>query len=127
MNCRKKIELDSTISGQVKVKSLKSLETLLKGYNRYKGQKDFPATIAPALVKAFTEALAADRKGESIEPIIAKNEYGVGKILVECFIYPSENIGVKSSRVLLIKKYLETHPDEILSELNKNPYLSFCR
>ncbi|MBA4168040.1 MAG: hypothetical protein H0X41_10955, partial [Chitinophagaceae bacterium] len=36
-----------------------------------------------------------------------------------------ENAGVKPSRALLIRKYLEAHPDEILPELNKNPYLPF--
>ena len=67
-----------------------------------------------------------DRHGESIEPVIADNEYGVGKLLVECFVYPTENIGVKASRVLLIQKYLEANPDEILPELSKNPSLPFA-
>lgn len=122
---QEKIESDSTITGQVKVKTLKSLETLLKGYNLRKNRKDYPVSIAPALLTAFKESLALDRKGESIEPVIVKNEYGVGKILVECFVYPNENPGVRPSRILLIRKYLETHPEEILPELNKNPYLPF--
>jgi hypothetical protein len=120
------IETDTTLSGQVKVKSLKSLETLLRGYNLNKYRKDFPVTIAPALFAAFKESLLLDRKGLSIEPVIAKNDYGVGKILVECFVFPSENPGVKASRVLLIRKYMETHPDEILPELNKNPHVPFA-
>lgn len=118
---QEQIELDSTINGQVKVKSLKSIETMLRDYNLYKNKKDYPVSMAPALLKAFKEALLLDRKGESIEPVIAKNDYGIGKILVECFVYPTENAGVKPSRVLLTKKYLELHPDEILPELNKNP------
>jgi len=120
------IELDSTLSGQVKVKSLKNLETLLKNFGMNVNKKDFPATMAPDMLNAFRECLLLDRKGQSIEPVIAKNEYGVGKLLVECFLYPTENIGVKPSRELLIKKYLEVHPDEILPELNKNPYLPFA-
>lgn len=123
---QEKIELDSAVTGQVKVKSLKSLETMLKLFNQDKNKKDFPASIAPALLDAFTECLYLDRQGESIEPVIAGNEYGVGKLLVDCFIYPSENKGVKPSRVMLVKKYLEVHPDEILPELNKNPYLPFA-
>lgn len=118
---QKEIESDSSVSGQVKVKALKSLETLLRGYGQRKNKKDYPASIASALLIAFNEALLLDRKGESIEPVIAKNEYGVGKLLVECFIFPSENSGVHSSRIVLIQKYLELHPDEILTELNKNP------
>jgi hypothetical protein len=122
---QQKIEADTSLTGQVKVKSLKSLETMLKGYNRNRNKKDFPVSIAPALFKAYKECLLLDRKGESIEPVISKNSYGVGKILIECFMYP-ENSGVKNSRLLLTRKYLELHPDEILPELNKNPNLPFA-
>lgn len=120
---QQKIESDSTVSSQVKIKSLKSLETLLHGYNQSRGKKDFPVTIAPALIDAFRQCLYLDRDGQSIEPVIAEQEYGVGKLLVECFRYPTENAGVRPSRVLLINKYLEAHPEEILPELSKNPFL----
>jgi hypothetical protein len=121
---QEQIELDSSLNGQMKVKSLKSLETLLKTYIRFKDKKDFPVSIAPALFEAYKEALLLDRAGKSIEPVITNNDYGVGKILLECFMYP-ENPGIKSSKLILTRKYLETHPDEILHELNKNPYLPF--
>ena len=123
---QEKIELDTTISGQVKVKSLKGIETLLRIFSQNKNKKDFPATIAPQLLDAFKTCMYLDRHGESIEPVIADNEYGVGKLLVECFVYPNENAGVRPSRVLLVQKYLEVHPDEILPELNKNPNLPFA-
>ncbi len=119
------IESDSILTGQEKVKGLKSLETLLKGYNRYRNSRDFPPTLAPALLEAFKAAMALDRKGESIEPVVAANRYGVGRILVDCFLFPTENPGVAPSRVLVLRKYLEAHPEEILPELKKNPYLPF--
>lgn len=122
---QEQIESDSTINSQVKIKSLKSLETMLKGYSRSNGRKDFPVTMAPALFKAFRECQVLDRKGKSILPVIEKNDYGVGKVLVDCFLLPSENPGIKDSRILLVKKFMEAHPDEILHELNKNPYLPF--
>ena len=122
---QEKLESDTVMTGQLKVKSLKSLETLLKGFNQHKNRKDFPPTMAPGLLNAFEESLALDKKGESIEPVVAKNDYGVGKLLIECFIYPTENAGVRPSRILLMQKYLEIHPDEILPELSKNPNLPF--
>jgi hypothetical protein len=88
---QEKIESDTTLSGQVKVKSLKSLETLLKGYNRFRDKKDYPISMAPALYKAYMECLILDRQGQSIEPVITKNDYGVGKLLIECFLFPTEN------------------------------------
>jgi hypothetical protein len=123
---QEKTETDTTTTGQEKVKTLKSLETLLKGYNRNRNKKDYPASMAPALFIAFKECMALDKKGQSIEPVIAKNGYGVGKLLVECFMFPNENEGVKNSRVILTKKYLEMHPDEILPELNKNPNVPYA-
>jgi len=123
---QEKIESDTTLSGQVKVKSLKSLETLLKGYNRFRDKKDYPISMAPALYKAYMECLILDRQGQSIEPVITKNDYGVGKLLIECFLFPTENAGVKNSRMILSRKYLETHPDDILAELNKNPNVPYA-
>lgn len=118
---QEKLESDTVMTGQEKVKSLKSLETLLKGFNLHKNHRDFPATIAGPLLTAFEECLALDRKGKSIEPVIARNSYSVGRLLVDCFVFPSENPGVQPSKTLLLTKYLELHPDEILPELNKNP------
>ena len=54
--------------------------------------------MAPALFDAFVKAMELDRTNMSIEPVIAENSYGVGKILVECFLLPVENSGVKASR-----------------------------
>jgi hypothetical protein len=122
---QQKIEMDSSLNGQMKVKALKSIETLLNRYNRSRGSKDCPVSIAPALFMAFKESMQLDRTGQSIVPVVEKYEYGVGKILIECFMYPTENAGVKPARVLLVKKYMEAHPDEILPELNKNPNLPF--
>ena len=88
MKSRRKLKQIQPLTGQVKVKSLKSLETLLKGYNRYRDKKDYPVSMAPALFKAYHGMPDARQKRESIEPVIAKNDYGVGKMLMECFLYP---------------------------------------
>ena len=120
------IESDSSLSGQMKIKNLRSLESMLRGYNKDFRHKDFPPSLAPALFEAFLKALELDRKNSSIEPIIAESSYGVGKILVECFLLPVENPGVKASRTLLIRKYCELHPEETFTILNANPNLPFA-
>jgi hypothetical protein len=120
------IELDSTLTGQTKIKNLRSLESMLKGYNSHYRQKDFPASMAPALFDAFVQAMELDRRNRSIEPVVAGNSYGVGKILVECFLLPTENAGVRNSRTVLIRKYCELHPDQIFTILSNNPGLPFA-
>ena len=123
---QEKIETDSTLSGQIKIKNLRSLETMLRGFNNHYRQKDFPPSMAPAVFNAFIQAMELDRLNQSIEPVIADNSYGTGKILVECFLLPTENPGVKVSRIILIRKYSELHPDEIFSILTANPDLPFA-
>jgi hypothetical protein len=125
-NLQESIETDSVSSGQAKVKYLRSVEKLIEGFNINRNKRDFPVSMAPALFDAFVECLELDKNNESIEPVIAKNEYGVGKILVECFLSPTINPGVASSRTLLLKKYCELHPDEILPVLLRNPSVPFA-
>jgi len=123
---QQKIEQDSLLNGQAKIKYLRSLENMVKGYNNNYHKRDFPASLAPGLVEAFAKAMRLDRNNESIEPIIEENSYGIGKILVECFLLPAENIGVKPSRLLLVRKYAGLHPEEIFNILNSNPDLPFA-
>jgi hypothetical protein len=123
---QKQIELDSVMTGQAKIKWLRSLETMLRGYNNNYKKRDFTPSIAPGLFASFQEAMDLDKKGLSIEPVVEENSYAVGKILVECFLLPTENIGVKASRTVLTRKYLELHPDEILTVLSSNPDLPFA-
>ncbi len=123
---QEEIEMDSTLNGQMKIKNLRSLETMLKGYNNHFRQKDFPSSMAPSLFNAFVKAMELDRQNKSIEPVILDNTYGVGSIIVECFLLPVENVGVKDSRLLLIRKYCDLHPNEIFTILSSNPYLPFA-
>lgn len=120
------IELDSTMNRNQKIRYLLGLENLVKEYNLTRGNRDFPSSMAPALVDAFEEAMALDRKNQSIQPVIERNKYGIGKILVNCFVSPVPNPGIEPSRLLLIRKYCAMHPDEILSVLRSNPYLPFA-
>ncbi len=120
---QKRIEEDSTLNGQVKIKNLRSVEYMVKGYNTHYRQRDFPLAMAPNLFDEFIKAMNLDRQNQSIEPVIAESSYGIGAILVECFLLPSENSGVKASRVVLTQKFLELHPDQIFTTLSKNPDL----
>ncbi len=110
----------------MKIKYLRSLETMIRGYNNNYRHKDFPPSMAPALFDAFVSAMDLDRNSQSIEPVISENTYGTGKILVDCFLLPVENSGIKSSRIILIRKYCDLHPEEIFVILTANPDLPFA-
>lgn len=120
------IELDSTLTSQGKIKYLRSIDFLLQGYVSNLNRRDYSASEAPALVKAFGQCMALDKQHKSIVPVISANDYGVGKILVESLKYSEDNPGMATSRTILMRKYLVVHPNEIMSELAKNPNAYFA-
>src|ERR1700743_1287717 len=122
---QQQIEFDSTLNTNNKKKYLRGLEFLLQGFSKAVQAKEIAPALTPALVTAFREAMELDKKGQSIEPVVAGNPYSIGKILVECFLYPTENSGVKPSRLLLTRRYCEMHPDLILNYLRSHPDLPF--
>lgn len=123
---QKQIEQDSTLADIKKVKYLRGLEFLIRGYNDNYKKPDFPPTMAPALIDAYKEAMELDRKGESIAPVVEKNIYGIGEILIACFRYPEENKGVAPSRTILLRKYLLLHPTKILETLRSHLNIPFA-
>jgi hypothetical protein len=122
---QQKIEFDSSLNTNYKKRYLRGLVFLLQGYAKAYGNRSIQPAMAPALITAYEKAMELDEKGLSIEPVIEENSYEIGLILVECFLLPSENIGVKPSRLLLTRKYCEIHPGQILDVLRNNPNLPF--
>ncbi|MDF2187259.1 hypothetical protein [Paraflavitalea sp. CAU 1676] len=123
---QEQIETDSILSSQSKIKYLRNVESTLQQFSYWRGQKDFPATSAPALIKGLAECIELDRKGQSIEPVIESSDYGVARMLVDGLAFSKDNPGMANSRVILTRKYLGLHPDEILLELRKQPNLPFA-
>lgn len=119
------IELDSTLSGNEKIKYLRSLDFLLQGYSRNKGKRDFPVTLAPGMLTAFEKCMRLDVEHKSILPVIEAATYGIGKLLVESLRYSQDNPGMTASEQEVFLKYCTLHPDEILPELRKNQHYPF--
>jgi len=122
---QQQIEFDSTLNTNNKKRYLRGIADLLSNFGKSWRAKEINAALAPDLVDAFIEAMQLDRKGTSIEPIIMARPYEIGKIVVECFLYPSENPGVKPSRLFLTRRYCEMHPALILNYLRSHPGLPF--
>src|SRR5580704_17525425 len=122
---QQQIEFDSTLNTNGKKRYLRGLEALLTGFEKAYQSKAIPASMAPDLVLAFSQAMQLDEKAQSIEPVVSFHHYAVGMILVECFLYPSANQGVAPSRLLLTRRYCEMHPGSILNYLNLHRGLPF--
>jgi len=120
------IEIDSTLNGNGKIKYLRSIDFLLQSYFSNLNRRDYPASLAPALIKAFGQCMELDKQHKSFGPIIQNNDYGVGKILIESLKYSEDNPGMSGARIMLMRKYLLVHPDQIMPELAKNPNAYFA-
>jgi hypothetical protein len=123
---QQKIETDSTLSGNGKIKYLRNLGFVLQGYTDNRNKKDFSPAMAPDLVAAFDQCMTADRHNQSFFPVIEASDYGVAKIMVDGMKYSTENPGMVKSRQELVRKYCSLHPDEILNEVRKNLNLPFA-
>ncbi|HWB91902.1 MAG TPA: hypothetical protein VG605_08625, partial [Puia sp.] len=123
---QQQIEFDSTLNTNTKKRYLRGLSDALTGFEKALEVRSISPTQGPGLINAFTHAMELDKKGQSIEPVIAASPYETGMILVDCFSYaPSENIGVKPSRLLLTRRYCEMHPGLIFNYLSGHPGLPF--
>jgi len=122
---QKQIELDSTLNTNNKKRYLRGLSDVLQKFDRAVQSKEIPAAQAPGLIDAFIAGMQLDRQGESIEPVIASSPYETGRIIVECFNYPTENKGARPARVLLTKRFYEMHPSLIFNYLSTHPGAPF--
>src|ERR1700722_4450865 len=80
---QQQIEFDSLLNSNGKKKYLRGLGVMLSGFEKGYLAKEIPASMAPDLVAAFTEAMQLDEKSLSIEPVVARHPYAVGNILLE--------------------------------------------
>ncbi|WP_127129333.1 hypothetical protein [Pseudoflavitalea rhizosphaerae] len=121
------IETDSTLNSNDKGRYLRTLEYLLRGYGDKVNKRDFGPTMGPALVKAFEKGIDLNRKKESIKLLVDEVDYGIGKIIVDCFeFYFADNPGMAGSKVTLLRKFIKLHPDQALPVLRDNPNIYFA-
>jgi hypothetical protein len=98
------IEMDSTLNGNGKIKYLRSIDYLLQNYFSNLNRRDYPASLAPALIKAFGQCMELDKQHKSFGPIIESNDYGVDKMLIESLKYSENNTGMAGAPNLINRK-----------------------
>jgi hypothetical protein len=122
------IETDKVFDHRLKVNYLFGLENILKYFRgnwKQKGERKVNYTSLPAIVMAYEECMSRDRKGLSIEPVIAQLSYDGGTVVANAGIF-EKNPGFKESKNKLILKYCLLHPEKTFSTLSLNPDLPFA-
>lgn len=121
------IETDNELDHRLKVNYLAGIENVLKyfrlNWNSKSDKKVNPASL-PAIISGYEQAMAKDRKGESIESVINSLSYDAGNtVLVQIF---EKNTGYRHAKNILVLKYCILHPDKALATLRDNPNMPFA-
>ena len=120
------IEKDSTLGDQKKKAYLLGVERLLKSFASEFRARQFTASRFPLLLETYQLAMEKDKANESIEPLIEKSNYEIGKVLVAAATRAFDrNPGLRNAEYTLLKKYCFLHPDKIFSTLSDNPDVPF--
>ena len=120
-----KIEADSTLDANAKIKYLRGLHDVLVGYESTFKKRLLKSDQLPDLFFAYQAAMDVEVKGGSILPIINENTLEIGDILVKSFAF-QRNPGLNQSKDLLVLKACEKRPERILPILKDNPNISFA-
>jgi hypothetical protein len=125
LQCR--IELDSTLKDQVKVKYLKGIDYLLKFYVSNTAKRKVSPLVLPEIITAYEKCMQNDKLGLSIESIINDLSYESAYSVVKADNVTFEkNPGYKASQNAIVLKYCMLHPTQIFSILKENPDVPFA-
>jgi hypothetical protein len=119
-----KIESDTATDQRRKVAYLRGTERFLRLFtDAYRGRR-ITASHIPDVVDAFEIAINLDKKGASLEGLIAKNSFQVGSILINSGAFDG-NPSIRTARGLVFLKQAAVQPDKIFSMLRQNPDVPF--
>src|SRR6185503_6542932 len=122
-----KIESDTTLSAQNKVRFLRGMENLLKFFNSNTASKKVNPVLLPEVLKAYENCMQADREGKSIEKIIEDLPYETALSVVKADKTTFEkNPGYRNCLNLVVLKYCVLHPEQIFPVLRENPDVPFA-
>ena len=119
------IEVNSSLDNNNKIKYLRGISEMLNGFESSYSSKNIEAKQFLDLVKAYREAVHLEKFGNSIAPVVGRNELEVGNILVKLFPF-EKNAGQKASRDHLVLKEMQKNPTKVMQILSRNYGVPFA-
>ena len=119
-----RIEKDTTLNSQVKIKYLRGLENLLKYFSNNWRRGNVRPTQLPLIIAEYENCMRADIANESIDAMIEQVPYEVGMNLVNSGAF-DRNAGYGNCQNILIKKYCALNPDKVFLKLRDNINVPF--
>ena len=114
-----RIEKDTTLNSQVKIKYLRGLENLLKYFNNNWRRGNVRPAQLPLIIDEYEKCMRADIAATGIDVMIDQLPYEVGMNLINSGAF-DKNAGYANSQQVLIKKYCALHPDRVFLKLRDN-------
>lgn len=122
-----KIEMDSSLKDQMKIKYLKGIEYLLKFFVSNTAKQKVSPLILPDIVIAYEKCVQNDKMGLSIEGIINSLSYEAGYSIINADNVTFEkNPGYKAGKNAVVLKYCLLHSTQIFPILQQNPDVPFA-
>ncbi|GEO09450.1 hypothetical protein [Segetibacter aerophilus] len=119
------IEADNSLDANQKVKFIRSLNEALALFESSYRNRELKGDQLPDLLNAYEEAMALEKKKQSIKPVLVDNEFEIGDILVKCIAF-QKNVGITEGKEVLLLKNSQKHPDRIFQILKANPNALFA-
>jgi hypothetical protein len=119
-----RIEKDSLLNSQAKIKYLRGLEAVLKYFNGNWRRGNVTTTQLPVIIDEYEKCMWADIANSSIDIIIDRLPYDVALNLINPGVF-NKNAGYKNSQYILIRKFCELHPEQTFLKLRDNTDVPF--
>ena len=122
-----KIETDSSLKDQAKVKYLKGIEYILKFFYSNTAKGKVSQLILPDIVMAYEKCVQNDKAGLSIESIINSLSYEAAYSIINADNVTFEkNTGYRAGKNAVVLKYCMLHPTQIFEILQQYPDVPFA-
>lgn len=125
LQCR--IESDSLINGQYKVRYLRGVENLLKFFIGNTRSKKIRPINFPDILKIFERIMVLDINGKPIDPLFSQLSYEIAYSVIRADNNTfNDNSGYKKALEAVVLKYCILFPERTLPTLKENPDMPFA-
>jgi hypothetical protein len=122
-----KIEADTLLTAQNKVRYLRGAENVLKFFASNIASGKVNPVLLPDIITAYEDCMNDDKQGKSILPIINSLSYETALSIAKADRTTFEkNAGFRPAQDLIVLKYCEINPDRIFVTLKDNPDVPFA-
>ena len=120
-----KLEKDTTIRDQKKVRYLRGITYMLRNLQKDWKAKLFSPINLPAIIASYENCAELDKKKVSILDYVNKLDYATATPLVRSTGF-DDNMDIKTCRHELIRKYCIQYPEKTFATLKENPDMPFA-